>query len=295
MADMNMCNRFDFISGGRVVYKGTQFTEYEEVEQPKPEEPEEKKFDGSSLTGKVLGAVAAAGCVAAAFGLVAAWGVSAFFSGGATAAAAPLVWQAAAFCLAAAPIAWGAAEAIGNQYDQDMANQQDSGWGTYAKLSILDPIVVGAQDIVIGAVVGSALAGAGRLGSKLMGKMFVKSATRARVGVKVSPMEKTYDMALDPEYYARSVAEKYRINLKGSGQKITIKFNPDLSGAGKSRRATPDIIEVGPSAYVSEEELANTIAHELNHARSWLKGGNAPESSAYGAGDTLADYIRGGR
>lgn len=58
------------------------------------------------------------------------------------------------------------------------------------------------------------------------------------------------------------------------------------------------MIELGPSAFVSEEELANTIAHELNHARSFLKGGNAPESGitgAYHAGDTLAEYIRGER
>jgi hypothetical protein len=39
--------------------------------------------------------------------------------------------------------------------------------------------------------------------------------------------------------------------------------------------------------------LANVIAHELNHARSWLKGGVAPESSAYRAGDALEEYIQG--
>lgn len=171
MAIFNMCNRYDFVSNGRVVYKGAQFTEYEEVEQPKPEEPEEKKFDGSSLTGKVLGAAAAAGCVAAAVGLVAVWGVSAFFSGGATAAAAPLVLQAAVFLLAAAPIAMGASEAIGEQYNKDMQNQEDSGWGTYAKIGLVDPVVVGAQDIALGALVGTAVAGAGRMGSKLMRKV----------------------------------------------------------------------------------------------------------------------------
>ena len=50
------------------------------------------------------------------------------------------------------------------------------------------------------------------------------------------------------------------------------------------------------SAFVSEEELANTIAHELNHARSFIKGGYASEKGIYGgyhAGDTLAKYIRG--
>ena len=46
---------------------------------------------------------------------------------------------------------------------------------------------------------------------------------------------------------------------------------------------------------ISEAELANTIAHELNHSRSWLRGGLAPEDTAYPAGDALQDYIEGGR
>jgi hypothetical protein len=55
----------------------------------------------------------------------------------------------------------------------------------------------------------------------------------------------------------------------------------------------PNIIELGPKAFFSEAELANTIAHELNHARSYLKGGSAPEETAYASGNTLEDYIRG--
>ena len=94
------------------------------------------------------------------------------------------------------------------------------------------------------------------------------------------------------------VAKKYGINLKGSGQKISISYNPELASAGKTRAVSPNVIELGPSAFVSEEELANTIAHELNHARSFLKGGDAPEwgeGGAYPAGNALAEYIRGER
>ena len=40
-------------------------------------------------------------------------------------------------------------------------------------------------------------------------------------------------------------------------------------------------------AYINEEELARTIAHELNHARSWLKGGRAPEDLAKAAENAL--------
>lgn len=89
--------------------------------------------------------------------------------------------------------------------------------------------------------------------------------------------------------------------MKGSGQKITIKYNPGRVSAGKSRKLTPTVIEVGHQALFSEEKLANTIAHELNHARDWLKGGNAPDwptethPGAYSAGDSLAEYIRGER
>ena len=89
---------------------------------------------------------------------------------------------------------------------------------------------------------------------------------------------------------------KYGINLKGSGQRIGIRFDPNhVKGPGYVSELYPNTIILGPQALVSESELANTIAHELNHWRSWLKGGTAPESSAYKAGDSLADYINGGR
>ena len=124
---------------------------------------------------------------------------------------------------------------------------------------------------------------------------------RYKVGKSVPPIEKTLDHYLNPEGYVHEVVEKYGINLRGSGKEITIKYNSELVSAGKSRKLTPTVIEVGPQAFVSEEELANTIAHELNHARDWLKGGNAPDwptevhPGAYSAGDSLAEYIRGER
>ena len=104
-------------------------------------------------------------------------------------------------------------------------------------------------------------------------------------------------MALDPETYANTIAEKYGINLKGSGQDITIKYNPDLRPGtyGRTTAVNPNVIEIGPDALMSETELANTIAHELNHARDFIRGGIAPEPSAYSAGNALADYINGGR
>ncbi len=121
---------------------------------------------------------------------------------------------------------------------------------------------------------------------------------RNRISNPVSFMDKTYEMAFNSELYAKEIAKKYGINLKGSGQRVHILFNSKLTSAGKTREIRPNIIEIGPSAFVNEEELANTIAHELNHARSFLNGGDAPENGingGYHAGDTLAEYIRGER
>lgn len=121
------------------------------------------------------------------------------------------------------------------------------------------------------------------------------SQERNRIGRPVSPTEKDLQMALNPVYYSSVIAAKYRIHLKGSNQQITIVFNPDLRSSGRVKKSAPNIIELGPLAFTSERELANTIAHELNHARSFLRGGTAPERTAYAAGDKLEDYIRGKR
>ena len=100
-------------------------------------------------------------------------------------------------------------------------------------------------------------------------------------------------MALNKEYYIEKICKKYNIHLKSGKTEIKIVINPDLASAGRVRKNKPDIIELGPKAFINETELANTIAHELNHARSYLKGGKAPEKTAYASGDSLEDYIRG--
>ena len=119
--------------------------------------------------------------------------------------------------------------------------------------------------------------------------------SRNRIGNPVPPTERNYEMALNPAYYAEVIAKKYNINLKGSRQKLKIVFKPDLKSAGKVRKANPHIIELGPSAFYSEIELTNTIAHEVNHSRDFIRGGNAPEDKAYSAGNALEEYIRGRR
>jgi tRNA A37 threonylcarbamoyladenosine dehydratase len=89
------------------------------------------------------------------------------------------------------------------------------------------------------------------------------------------------------------VVRERGINLRGSGQQIQAVYNPNLASAGMSRAATPTVIEVRPLAMSSSDELARTLSHELNHARSWLKGGVAPESTAYAAEDALSAWLAG--
>ena len=118
---------------------------------------------------------------------------------------------------------------------------------------------------------------------------------RFRIGRPVPPTVKDFRMALDPAYYAGVIASKYNIHLKGSKVKIIIKYDPNLYSAGRVQERNPNIIELGPLAFINESELANTIAHELNHARSFLKGGHAPEKTAYASGNKLEQYIQGRR
>lgn len=49
------------------------------------------------------------------------------------------------------------------------------------------------------------------------------SQIKYRIGKPVEPMEKTYEMALNPELYAYEVAKKYGINLRGSRRCISFR------------------------------------------------------------------------
>jgi hypothetical protein len=122
-----------------------------------------------------------------------------------------------------------------------------------------------------------------------------ESGVRLRPGTVQPGVERTYDMALNPQEYIDATVKQYGINLRGSGQRIEAVYNPDLVSAGMSRAATPNVIEIGPLGMSSPEELARTLSHELNHARSFLAGGIAPESSAYAAEDSLSAWLAGHR
>lgn len=119
------------------------------------------------------------------------------------------------------------------------------------------------------------------------------AGTRLRPGVTQPGVTRTLENSLNPDAYISDVVSHYGINLRGSGQSISVQFNPNLASAGRVRAATPNVIEVGPNAFASSEEMARTLAHELNHARSFLRDGAAPESTAFGAEGYLSQWMAG--
>lgn len=118
------------------------------------------------------------------------------------------------------------------------------------------------------------------------------TGTRLRSGLAQPGVTRTLESSLNPDAHISDVVSHYEINLRESGQSISVHFNPNLASAGRVRAASPNVIEVGPAAFASSEEMARTLAHELNHARSFLRGGAAPESTTYGAEGYLWNELR---
>lgn len=121
--------------------------------------------------------------------------------------------------------------------------------------------------------------------------------TRYRKGVPVA-LEGDLDWALSsPAQRAATVVEKYGINLRGSGQDITVRYNENLPFGkfGRVRAMEPNVIEFGKTALASEEDLATTIAHELRHARAYLGSGSNSERAARRSEAGMRQFMRGGR
>ncbi|MFI0731860.1 putative T7SS-secreted protein [Streptomyces sp. NPDC021225] len=132
---------------------------------------------------------------------------------------------------------------------------------------------------------------------------------RGARGTRQGEVERTLDNALDKDTYLRDVAEKYGINLRGSGQDIRVIYDPDLppGQAGVTRAAEGGrVIRIGPSGIIDDATAANTIAHELSHARYYLKHqsfhgevhgdeGSLADGTPYGSGNALQDWIEGNR
>lgn len=89
---------------------------------------------------------------------------------------------------------------------------------------------------------------------------------------------------------------KYRINLRGIKIVFDSSLKPGQYGLTKASEGGR-VIRVGLDAFGNDATAANTIAHELNHARDLIKNGHftGTEEAAHAAGDALQDYIGGGR
>lgn len=125
----------------------------------------------------------------------------------------------------------------------------------------------------------------------------IEAGIRYRRGNPVAPTEVTLDMALNKQEHAAAIVKKYGIHLKAGGKpvKIVVVNQRVMGKYGFTRKDVPNTIHLYLNAFDSEVELANTIAHELNHNRSFARGGNAPEEVAYAAGTALSEFIEGVR
>jgi hypothetical protein len=144
------------------------------------------------------------------------------------------------------------------------------------------------------------------LGGKLSsafasGKCLLGGGYRNRLSVARSPIPRTYESYSDPMPYVMDVVREMGINLRGSGQKVEIRFLDELrmGNLGRTRSREPNIIYIANLHHFPDSnELALTIAHELHHARGYLKGlrDNAvDEPSAYEAEDALKSWMNGDR
>lgn len=108
---------------------------------------------------------------------------------------------------------------------------------------------------------------------------------------------------LNKDAYLLAVADRYGINLRGVKPIYDPALPPGQLGLTK-RMDGGRVIRIGRDAFVDEPTIANTIAHELSHARDYLRGGvhkphggigSLADGIPYGSGNALEQWIRGRR
>jgi len=124
-----------------------------------------------------------------------------------------------------------------------------------------------------------------------------KGAYRYRLGQAVEPITRTIEHYTNRESYFYEVAKKYGINLRGVKIIFDSSIPPGRYGV-TSEEEGGRVIRVGMDAFENEAQAANTIAHELNHARDLIGNDGkfrGTEEAARAVGNALQDYIEGGR
>lgn len=130
----------------------------------------------------------------------------------------------------------------------------------------------------------------------------------AREGTPGPAFPRTMENApsLDPQRYVEDIADYFRINLRGSGQRISVLYDDTLP-EGQFGVTRPNeggrVIRIGPTAIRGGDgTTANTIAHELSHARDFLRGGlhkphgnvwDIANGTPYGSGNALEAWWLG--
>jgi hypothetical protein len=117
-----------------------------------------------------------------------------------------------------------------------------------------------------------------------------------------APLTRTLEHALNPQSYIDDVVSHFGINLRGTRAIYDPSLAPGQLGVTRAAEGGR-IIRIGTDALVDQATLANTIAHELSHARDFLRGVHKPhgnsssvgDGTAYGSGNALEWWIRGSR
>lgn len=180
MAMFSLCNQFDQLADGNVVYQGTEHTEYADLEQPKEEKPK-KKFSSGRLFGKLMGALVTVVAVAAVVGVAVAYGVSVVATGGASLAALPAV----AGVMAAGFTAYKGTMLVMDQYNQDKAAQEEGSWGDYIGGALVNTAQIGAEEAVMTILLTPAGVVGGRVlgfAARYVGRMFAGRAVQNMLG-----------------------------------------------------------------------------------------------------------------
>ena len=145
----------------------------------------------------------------------------------------------------------GHSSARGYQYDIPRTRESRNQNGFSLKDFLKETLLGG----ITGGLTSAAFYGVGKGIEKLKesAQQRRNARVRYRVGQHVAETEKTLEMALDPETYAYAIADKYGINLRGSGHNITIKYDPEIHrGAyGRTYKESPSVIRFGQDALVS--------------------------------------------
>jgi len=125
------------------------------------------------------------------------------------------------------------------------------------------------------------------------------SLYRNRLTVPQKILNKTLDDALDPHQFVMRIAKKYGINLRGSGQDIKVEFLDHMptGNPGRCYENMPGVIFIATlDNFRDSHEIAITLAHELNHARGYLRGlktADVTEEAAYASEGAFIEWIGG--